>query len=135
MHSHFLKEFLKETLKSFFFLGVWQYSKICHFSYSVRFGHYLFYPHSIAAWMSRNSLLETWSLIDCTRTWTHNHLVCKWTLNHLAKLASLAKWLSVHSWTKWLWVQVPLQSLKQCIFFVVRALILLFQPSSFSTVV
>ena len=34
---------------------------------------------------------EIWSLSDCNRTRTHNHLVCKWTLNHLAKAA---KWLS-----------------------------------------
>ena len=32
-----------------------------------------------------------WSLGDCYKTWTHNHLICKWTLNHLTKLT---KWLS-----------------------------------------
>ena len=52
-------------------------------------------PHSIVAWMSRNSLLEAgakfWNLSDCNWTRTHNHLVHKPTLNHLAKLA---KWLS-----------------------------------------
>ena len=52
-------------------------------------------PHSIVAWMSRNSLLEAgakfWNLSDCNWTRTHNHLVHKRTLNHLAKLA---KWLS-----------------------------------------
>ena len=34
---------------------------------------------------------NTWSLSDCNRTWTHNHLGYKQKLNHLAKLA---KWLS-----------------------------------------
>ena len=29
---------------------------------------------------------KMWSLSDCNRTRTHNHLVCKRTLNHLAKL-------------------------------------------------
>ena len=54
---------------------------------------------------------EIWSLHDCNRAWTHNHLVRKGTLSQLAKLASLAKWLSVLLWPKWLWVRVPLQSL------------------------
>ena len=51
-------------------------------------------PHSIVAWMSRNSLLETrldiWNLSDCSGTRTHNHLVPKRELNHLANLTSLA---------------------------------------------
>ena len=37
----------------------------------------------------------------------------KTQLNHLA---SLAKWLSVPLRTKWLWVRVPMQSLKQSLF-------------------
>ena len=49
--------------------------------------------NSIAAWMSRSSLLETGAiselLSECNRNWTHNHLVCEQTLNHLAKLAKL----------------------------------------------
>ena len=51
--------------------------------------------HSIAAWMSRNYLLETidiWRLSEYNGTRTHNHLVCKRTFNHLAKMA---KWLSL----------------------------------------
>ena len=36
---------------------------------------------------------KIWSLSDCNRTRTHNHLVNKQTLNHLA---SLAKWLNVY---------------------------------------
>ena len=52
-------------------------------------------PHCIVAWMSRNSLLETyniWKLSVWNGTRTNNHLVCKQTLlDHLAKLA---KWLS-----------------------------------------
>ena len=42
--------------------------------------------HSIIAWMSRNSLLETGPicLSDCNGTQTHSHLVRKRTLNHLA---------------------------------------------------
>ena len=46
-----------------------------------------------------------WSLGDCNRTRTHNHLVRKRTLSHLAK------WLNVRLRTKWLWVRVPLRSL------------------------
>ena len=49
-------------------------------------------PHSIVAWISRNSLLEarakSESLSDCNWTRTQNHLVRKRTLNHLAKLCS-----------------------------------------------
>ena len=45
--------------------------------------------HSIVAWMSRNSLLQTG-----------------------ANLTSVTKWLSVRLRTKWLWVWVQLQSLK-----------------------
>ena len=56
-------------------------------------------PHSIIAWMSRNS----WSLSNCNVTRIHNHLVHKRTLNHLAKLTLRIKWL---------WVRVPWQSLK-----------------------
>ena len=55
---------------------------------------------------------DIWSLSDCIRTWTHNHLVRKRTLKYLAKLAILAKWLSVRLRTKWLRVRLPLQSLK-----------------------
>ena len=49
---------------------------------------------------------DNWSLRNCNRARTHNHLVCKRTLNHLAK-----------SWnfrlrTKWLWVRALLQSLR-----------------------
>ena len=51
-----------------------------------------------------------WSLSDCNRTRTHNHLICKWTLNHSAKRASLATWLTVCLWTKLLWIWVLLQS-------------------------
>ena len=68
--------------------------------------HFRVNPHSVVAWMSRNSLTDSkWTRI-------HNHLICKQTLNHLARLATLAKWLSVCLWTKRLWVQVQLQSLK-----------------------
>ena len=31
--------------------------------------------------------IHEYSLSDCNRTRTHNHLFCKRTLNHLAKLA------------------------------------------------
>ena len=59
--------------------------------------HFRVNSHSIFAWMLRNSLLVTlkrhhiWSLSDCNKTQTHNHVVRKWTLKHLAKLT---KWLS-----------------------------------------
>ena len=77
--------------------------------------HFRVNPHSIVAWMSRNSLLKTGakSEVWVTPTRTHSLLVRKWTLNHLAKLA---KWLSVCLQTKWLWVQVLLQSLNSRIF-------------------
>ena len=53
---------------------------------------------------------NVWSLSDCNRTRTHNHLVCKWRLNH--KLAKLNLWLSV---------RVLLQSLKlvNCVFSII----------------
>ena len=50
--------------------------------------------HSIVAWVSRNCLLETDTIIcisDSNRIWAHNHLVHKRTLEHLPRLA---KWLS-----------------------------------------
>ena len=47
-------------------------------------------PHSIVAWMSRNSLLETGTISEVL-------------------LTSLAKWLSVRLQTKWLRVRLPLQ--------------------------
>ena len=65
--------------------------------------HFRVNPHSIVAWMSKNSLLETGMksevLSDCNGTRTHNHLLCKRKLSHLVK---------------WLWIWVPLQSLKTC---------------------
>ena len=67
-----------------------------------------------------------WSLCDCNKTQTHNHLICKWTLNHLA---ILAKWLncvvSIYMYSTFdcirLWVRVPLQSLKLQISHLFRA--------------
>ena len=47
--------------------------------------------HSIVAWMSRNSLLETGAIFE---------------------VISLAKWLSVCLQTRWLWIQILLQSYK-----------------------
>ena len=68
-------------------------------------------PHSIVAWMSRNSFArsrcEIWSFSDCNWTRTHSHFVHKRTLNYLV---SLANWLTVRLWTKWLWDRVLLQS-------------------------
>ena len=53
-------------------------------------------PHSLVAWISRNSLLKTGVksevLSYCNRTQTHNDLVCKRKLNHLAKLAFINDW-------------------------------------------
>ena len=49
-----------------------------------------------------------WSLCDCNRTRTHNHLDRKRTLK---PFSHLSKWLSVYLRTKWLWVRVLLQSL------------------------
>ena len=70
-------------------------------------------PYSIVSWMSKKLLArsrrEIWSLSDCNRARTQNHLLRKWTLNHLA---SLAKWLSVHLRTKRFSVRVQLQSPK-----------------------
>ena len=34
---------------------------------------------------------SNWSLIDCNRPWSHNHLVCKRALGYLVKMA---KWLN-----------------------------------------
>ena len=31
------------------------------------------------------------NISDCSKIWTHSHLVCKLILNHLAKLTKLAK--------------------------------------------
>ena len=65
-------------------------------------------PHSIVAWMSRNSLFKAGAksewLSDCNWTRTQSHLVRKQTLNHYAKL-------SVHLQANWFWVRVQLQSL------------------------
>ena len=49
---------------------------------------------------------DIWSLSDCNRTQTHNHLVRKWTLKHLTKMACL----NVYLRTIWLWVRVPLHA-------------------------
>ena len=69
-------------------------------------------PHSIVAWMSRNSLLEAGPKSEVLSDWnwtrTQNHLVRNRALNHLAKLT---KWLSVRFRTNWFWVRVQLQSL------------------------
>ena len=51
-------------------------------------------PQSIAAWMSRNSLLEVGNLIKNTQPF------------------SQTGWLSVRLWAKWLRVRVQLQSLR-----------------------
>ena len=48
--------------------------------------HTLYFPELL----TRNRR-DIWSLSDCSRTRTHNHLIRKRTLNHLVKLA---KWLS-----------------------------------------
>ena len=52
--------------------------------------------HSIVCLNAKELLARNrchiWSLSDCNRIWTHNHLVHKWTLNH--HLPKLAKWLS-----------------------------------------
>ena len=61
---------------------------------STRFGVNL---HSLVAWMSRNSLLETgtisWSLSDSNGILTHKHLVRKRTLNHYTN--HIAAWMSI----------------------------------------
>ena len=54
-------------------------------------------PHSIVAWMSRNSLLEAGAK---------------------SEVSSLAKWLSVRLRTKWLWIWVQLQSFKHKVVFI-----------------
>ena len=48
---------------------------------------------------------DIWSLSDCNRVQTHNHLVHKQTLNHLAKLT---KWLSyiVSTYLQWVLIIV-----------------------------
>ena len=38
-------------------------------------------PHSIVAWMSRNSLHDIWGLSDCNGTQTQKHIVQRLTLN------------------------------------------------------
>ena len=48
---------------------------------------------------------ETWSLMDCNWTGTHNHLVYK-------EHSTIQPRLSVCLWTKWLRVRVQLQSLE-----------------------
>ena len=72
-------------------------------------------PHSIAVWISRNSLFEAgtnlkfkWLQRD-SNPQPISQLVRKRKLN---RLASLAKWLDVRLRTKWLWVRIPLQSLE-----------------------
>ena len=61
--------------------------------------HFRMNSHSIFAWMLRNSSLVTlkrhhiWSLSDCNKTQTHNHVVRKWTLKHLAKLTKWFSWI------------------------------------------
>ena len=70
-------------------------------------------PHSIVAWMSRNSLLETGAIseFDMIRTYSQMHRTDKYSQHSsIIKKASLAKWWSVRLRTKWLWVLVPLQS-------------------------
>ena len=63
--------------------------------------HFTVNPHSIFAWMSRNSLLKKGavsegnirSLSDCNWTQIHNHLVHKLPLIHLTKLANWLSWI------------------------------------------
>ena len=42
--------------------------------------------------LSRNRR-NIWSLSDCNRIWSHNHLVCKRTLTRLAKLTNWLSWV------------------------------------------
>ena len=51
---------------------------------------------------------EIWSLSDCNRTRTHNHLVHKTNAQH--------EHLNIRLRTKWFWVRVPLQSLNSNVF-------------------
>ena len=80
--------------------------------------HFRVNPHSIVAWMSRNSLLKTGVksevLSDCNRTQTHNHLLHKWTLDHLAKLAFINDWAV-------LWVFISMVHLTVCSYHVMNA--------------
>ena len=71
----------------------------CHFTYAFQSESTLYRCLNVKELLARNKC-DIWSLIDCNRTRTYNHLVHKRTLNHLAKLASLAKCLSVRLWIK-----------------------------------
>ena len=57
--------------------------------------HFRMNPHSLFAWMSKNSSsgssCDIFSLSDCKWTRTHNNLIRKRTLHHLA---NLAEWFS-----------------------------------------
>ena len=59
--------------------------------------------HSVVPWMSRNSMLETETIL--TFEWPQR--------SSNSQLAILVKWLKVCSLTTWLWVRMPLYSLKQ----------------------
>ena len=70
-------------------------------------------PHSIVAWMSRNSLLETWLWVRVPLQSLKLQIsrLFQVLTTQLDYLASSARWLSVHLKTKWLWVRASLQSL------------------------
>ena len=80
-------------------------------------------PHSIIAWMSRNSCskqAKIWSLSNCSWTQTHNHLVNKQTPNHVAKLV---KWFSFV-------VSTYLYGTFACMFFIMSCLRFRVNPHS-----
>ena len=59
--------------------------------------------HSVVPWLSRNSMLETETIL--TLEWLQR--------DSNSQLAILVKWLKVCLLTTWLWVWMPLYSLKQ----------------------
>ena len=61
-----------------------------HVSYTFQSEPELYISLNVKKLLARNRR-HIWSLSDCNRARTHNHLVCKLILNHLAKLT---KWLS-----------------------------------------
>ena len=63
-----------------------------HFNYLFQSESTLYICLKVKEILARNTG-DLWSLSDCNRTPTHNHLVRKWTLNHLAKLTKGLNWV------------------------------------------
>ena len=87
----------KQTLNDLAKLAKWLSCVVCSYLYDAFDCMFLSCHLCISEWIHTIYLPECqirhkiWSLSDCNKTETHNHLLRKRTLNHLAKLA---KWLS-----------------------------------------